>query len=645
MQYRLDIDALRGISILLVVVYHTFPAALPGGFVGVDVFFVISGFLITGLILEERGRGQFTFSGFYARRIRRLFPALIVVLGAGLGLGWLVLYPDELQQLASHTVYAAVFLLNFELIGETGYFDVDAVYKPLLHLWSLSIEEQFYLFWPTVLFLFSRGWPLWIVMAAIFIGSLWANVLFVAEHPDSTYLHTGARIWQLVAGAMLALYRFDSDDTMSRPYLAWLGLACVTVAAFGYNDTYLYPGWSALLPTLGSVFLIAANVKLKGYLWFERLGLISYPLYLWHWMLISIATIYTARQIDNWQLLVVVFLAVLLSFLTYRYIERLRHIKSGMVPIGLVLALGAVASVALFLDSRSGLPDRPHIAIPTGEFERTPATDALCEDYVALRKVERSFFYCRGANLTSDKLIALVGDSHAHALFPGLSEVAQESGHGVLLLANSSCPPFEGFEWGRNPPEIERCQQSIAQIIGLVQGDARFHTVLLTTRGPRYIHGEVEGTYTEANVALAAQRNINERQTYVAFAQGLRRTVLALSEPGRDVFYLLENPEMDFLPKETLVRPFDYFDVSSRRAVTSRSAHDLRMTTYRNEVAAVRKATGVQVVDPTNWFCDAKHCRAIVNGVHMYADDDHFSVSGSRYVAERLEPYLSMRLP
>jgi peptidoglycan/LPS O-acetylase OafA/YrhL len=204
--YREDIDALRGLAVFLVVVYHAFPELLPGGFIGVDVFFVISGYLITSIIFFSINNNDFSLKEFYARRIRRLFPALATVLLFVLGFGWLVLFPEEYQQLGKHVTKSVIFLLNFELINEINYFDVESHYKPLLNLWTLSIEEQYYIFWPLIiLFFFKIKKNPGYILFLIFIISFSINVYFAKDYSQKVYYHTLTRFWQLAAGSLLAL--------------------------------------------------------------------------------------------------------------------------------------------------------------------------------------------------------------------------------------------------------------------------------------------------------------------------------------------------------------------------------------------------------------------------------------------------------
>ena len=306
--YRKDIDGLRAIAVLSVVGFHAFPTRITGGFVGVDVFFVISGYLISTIVLGALSEGRFGFASFYAGRVRRLFPALAVVLVASYLLGWRVLLPHEYKQLSRDVVAGAGFLSNFGFWSDSGYFDASAELKPLLHLWSLSVEEQFYLVWPLFLIVASK-WRFNLLrpMLVIILGSFTLNVVVTARDPVASFYVPATRLWELALGGVLAsivrTMRHPSQDApgMLRAHhanvMAVVGSACITAAVVGLNKGVQFPGWWVLLPTIGTVLVIAAgpnawlNHSVLSLRPLVAVGLISYPLYLWHWPLLSFARI------------------------------------------------------------------------------------------------------------------------------------------------------------------------------------------------------------------------------------------------------------------------------------------------------------------------------------------------------------------
>jgi len=642
--YRPDIDALRGLSILLVVGYHAFPEWVPGGFIGVDIFFAISGYLITSIILTSQAKQNFSLKQFYARRIRRLFPALLLVLAVTMLLGWLVLFPDEFKQTAHHTKYSAVYWLNYILIDELGYFDVDSVYKPLMHLWSLSIEEQYYIIWPLILLLLLQQY--WIhplhVISLIALASFAANVYFINSHPDEVYFHTATRIWQLALGSALAVWAIERP-VVENAKLLLSGALLIAVGVLFISEKQ-YPGWWALLPTLGALLIIHANLRWERWGGLVGIGLISYPLYLWHWVVLSFTTIYLGKQPGLVLTVAAVVFSFGLAFATWKTVERVRYEQGAHIPILLVIGVLIVGVGGMYIDKKGGLPEREHLSYLTEtnlQFIRTPNLDPVCDEYTKTHlPSERMFHYCRGQSLDKDKLIAVIGDSHAHAIYPGIAEQAESNGYGAILLANSSCPTLIGFHWGKNTKEVAACKTSIEQILNLVQNDLRIDKVFISTRGPSYMHGDVNGEFTEESVIASQNNTHNPVLTWQSYFDGFGKTLTVLEKAPsvKSIYYLLENPELDFLPKDVVHRPFDKWGLSIQDNMMDLHLFQLRMNYYREGIQETGKQfTKLTVIDPSLFMCDEVNCYSYKNGQFLYADDDHFSVYGANFVAREMK--------
>jgi peptidoglycan/LPS O-acetylase OafA/YrhL len=646
--YRPDIDALRGLSVLLVVGYHAFPQWVPGGFIGVDVFFVISGYLITSIILKSLSEDSFSLKQFYARRIRRLFPALLLVLSVTMLAGWLVLFPDEFEQVAYHVKYAVVYWLNFILIGELGYFDVGSVYKPLLHLWSLSVEEQYYVIWPLLLlFVLRQRWirPLFVI-GLIALLSFVANAYLVNDYPDRVYFHTVTRVWQLALGSVLAVWSQNRKQAQN-VWLLLIGAVLIAMATWLVSEELKYPGYWALLPTVGALLVIQANLRWRRWGGLVGVGLISYPLYLWHWVVLSFVGIYIGERPGGIVTVLAVALSFCLAYVTWKTVERLRYKSGRHVPILLMVGVLAVGLSGAYVHQQKGLPERDHLAYLSEtnlQFVRTPNLDSACEEYSRTRlQNERLFYYCRGQSLDKDKLIAVIGDSHAHAIYPGIAEQADKHGYGTILLANSSCPPLVGFPWGRNAKEATVCQTSIQQILHLVQSDPRIDKVFISTRGPVYIHDEVKGKFTEASVRASLKNVYSSKQTWQSYFDGFTKTlaILEKSKAIKSVYYFLENPELDFLPKDVVARPFDQWGLSAQKNRMDRRLFELRMDVYVEGMQrAGRHSDKLTMINSTPFLCDEVNCYSYKNGHFLYADDDHFSVYGAKYVARNIQDIL-----
>jgi peptidoglycan/LPS O-acetylase OafA/YrhL len=449
-RYRSDIDGLRAIAVMLVMNFHAFPEFVPGGFIGVDIFFVISGFLITGIIARELGAKQFSLVTFYVRRIRRIFPALIVVLGAVLVLGWLWLLPAPYAALSSDVAASAAFAANIALMFQSGYFDIEAAKKPLLHLWSLGIEEQFYLAWPLILMLAVRlRLSLLWVAAAIGVASFVANVVLIGSDPIATFYLPFTRAWELAVGAVLACAwsRLDQGVVASNIRAA-VGVVLIGASLALLNVHRAFPGWWALLPVAGSALLLSApaawgNRVLLGSWPAVRIGWISYPLYLWHWPLLVLFAAIKFGVLSDFERESILLLSALLAWGTYWFVER--PFRFGRpVPLKAASLAGAMALVAiagLVVVRGSGFAFRlpPEIRAMASVSEQT-AQWRIHECLLDL--VQETKFADSCVERNRRPLLLVWGDSTAGALMPGLLRAQQGHDFGIAQFTASSCVPI-----------------------------------------------------------------------------------------------------------------------------------------------------------------------------------------------------------
>jgi peptidoglycan/LPS O-acetylase OafA/YrhL len=358
-KYRADIDGLRATAILAVVIYHAFPKALPGGFVGVDIFFVISGYLISGILYKGQKEGSFSFAEFYARRIRRLFPALITVLVLCLGYGSVVLLPSEYQQLGKHVAAGTLFIQNIVFWQESGYFDTAANLKPLLHLWSLAVEEQFYIFFPPLLLLiWKKKWPLAAIMGVLLIASMIGNLVMSVQNGVSDFFLTPYRAWEFLGGSLLAWWHYDKGHEEDvPPYREALSIVGAILLGFGLifiHKNNPYPGWRALLPVTGTLLLMEGgrsawvNSKILSNPAVVWIGLISYPLYLFHWPALSFVHIVKGEKAADSTIWGALLLTLILTVATYYLIEKpIRHFKSKHTLPALIIAFIIIGLVGM----------------------------------------------------------------------------------------------------------------------------------------------------------------------------------------------------------------------------------------------------------------------------------------------------------
>ena len=428
--YRADIDGLRAVAVALVVGFHTFALSVPGGFIGVDVFFVISGYLITGLILDLQTAGRFSIKAFYVRRARRILPALSVVIAATLVIGWLVLFPLPYETLGLHAVAGALFFPNLVYWSEAGYFDSEAITKPLLHLWSLGVEEQFYLVWPLLLVLLRR-WQSQrtAILCALSAASLIYSSIASFHDPVAAFYSPLSRLWELGVGGILASRRVE----VRYPELASvLGLTLIAGAAFTLTATSVFPGLLAIVPVGGTAMLIVGRSRILSSRPFVAVGLISYPLYLWHWPLLSFAA-----SLDFHTELAkgtVVAISIILAWATTRFIEfpiRFGNLRFHGAAISVTVTF-AVAVGAFIIFDLGGLPGRypkeiwPVIA--TKEYPISgPTLNGSC--MLSEESFERYRPECRDGD------ILVWGDSYSAFLATGLPKpYAQFSRSGCLPL-------------------------------------------------------------------------------------------------------------------------------------------------------------------------------------------------------------------
>ncbi|MDK2351642.1 MULTISPECIES: acyltransferase family protein [Pseudomonas aeruginosa group] len=463
-KYRRDIDGLRAVAVLSVVAFHAFPEWFGGGFIGVDVFFVISGFLISSIIFEGLEKGSFRFADFYIRRVRRIFPALLLVLAASGAVGWVILLPDEYGQLGKHIAAGAGFVSNLVLWSEAGYFDGAAGLKPLLHLWSLGVEEQFYIVWPLLAWIawrFRLGF-LWLVV--LLAGASFGLSLYRLESdPVAAFYSPLARFWELLAGAGLAVlsvrYRHGlrrrPEFTAAASLLSTGGLLLLAGGFAAIDKSSAFPGAWALLPVSGAVLLIAAG---EG-AWFNRIvlshpllvwiGLISYPLYLWHWPLLVFARI-TEGGVPAPELrAALAVVSVALAWATYRLVEKpIRRGEPIFAYAVVPLAVMAVCGVFGYkIHMSGGVAERFPKLIQGLTQYRFPYAESYREGSCFLRPEQgaEAFRECPPDAVGRRGRLLLWGDSHAAHLYPGYKAIYGGE-FGIVQRTASGCPPMPGID-------------------------------------------------------------------------------------------------------------------------------------------------------------------------------------------------------
>lgn len=647
--YRADIDGLRAVAMLSVLAFHAYPGRLGGGFSGVDVFFVISGFLIGRDICSRLDGGTFSLRDFYVRRSRRIFPALATVLVCCATFGWMVLLPDEQKQLFSHVSASALFFQNFWLLSESGYFDSGAAFKPLRHLWSLSIEEQFYLVCPLGLMVLRNRRLRLLAVALVTLVSFAANLHLAASDPAATYYLPQTRAWQLLAGVLLALMPSPPGIGRLKEGVAWAGLLVLCWGFWRLGDVAGYPGGWGLLPVLGTAGLIAAGPDtgmarhLLSMRWLVYLGRISYPLYLWHWPLLAFLRVVYSDNPGTMIKTSALVLAFGLAAATHHAVEMpmRRARRPRMQALGLTVTLAMVAAGAWVLNTQAGQTLRParililnRALIRDVSLIHNQPRHNGCDD--RWRNATSGHGYCQQSPDTPPSA-AVLGDSHAQHVFNGISRL--DKTRGWLLLGNSSCPPLPGIQILADGQD--NCNGLSEATIGAVATDATLKTVVLAF----YAHyareaGQSLGRsdHTQLSNSVMRDRDAPDmRDPEEMVYRGLTRAIQRLASTGKQVVLYLDVPELPFQPRDCVARPMfprKVIDCSVPRAVAQAQQASMRRVVRRLS----EENPALRVYDPINALCGPDLCDILRSDMLVYRDWHHLSLRGSDMLAK---PFLT----
>ena len=658
--YRPDIDGLRALAIIPVLLFHAFPEIMPGGFIGVDVFFVISGYLITRLILLGLEHNSFSFSDFYRRRVCRLFPALSVVLVATLLFGWYALYTKEYELVAKHVLTGTAFIQNFVLWQEADYFDVSSSLKPLLHLWSLAIEEQFYLVFPFLLWCASRlRVKLLLLISILGLSSLVLNLYWVKLAPTMTFYSPQTRFWELMAGAALAalpphkmLHRTRHNTGMRRgdepkqqtlkSAVSCLGLVLIIGSTFAFTKSHHFPGWRAMLPVLGAIMLLYAgrrafiNRVLLGNKLAIGIGLISYPLYLWHWPILSFAHIIQGDTPEVWIRVLALIASVILALLTYLLFEQpiRRSGKRQFWAIalgGLMLVIAAGAALVMAKGGQSRI--EAYLQEDQQWKQRQPSMEDNCANYFPTWNNRKDSFRCYILDNKKPD-IAVIGDSHAVRLFYGIVHHLGDDFNPALFPIGCAMPFYDisvavAEKYRRRGYHLFDTQL-INSALDFSKDDPAVKAIVLMTsacwRDIVDINNPLRYDYSE----------IVESKMRFTFEQ--------LSEANKPVIYVLDNPLLDFNPSACVHRPLR-IGVNNQACTVSLEDVKQQRREYFDVVNRVlADYPNIIAFNAADYLCDEQVCHSIIDGKKMYYDPSHLSSAGSVYIGQFLQKVIRDKL-
>jgi peptidoglycan/LPS O-acetylase OafA/YrhL len=656
--YRPDIDGLRAIAIISVVAFHVRLAFFRGGFVGVDVFLVISGYLIGSLVYRDVRESKFSFLHFYERRAKRILPALLVVLFVCNLIAFLLLSPLELKDYSAQSFSAVVSSSNIFYWLRSNYFSPVSALKPLLMTWSLGIEEQFYLLFPLGLFLlhkFARRQVFrWVAIASAL--SFACCVVCVTFYPAAAFYLLPMRAWELGLGVLIAIYEVQHGGPVhlgqtATNLLGWLGLALI-VAPVTYSEGARFPGFAAALPTLGTVCLINArqsfvNRRLLASPPMVFVGLISYSWYLWHWPLLSFARIVSGDLLTVPRASLIAVVSLLLAIFSHRFIEQ--PFRRSVTPTPRLLAGYAtlvvlLAAIPLIGYVKSGWPLR------TPELAKVEAAVSAVEKNPCLAGFEESKPRLRTPCVVegSGPKLALLGDSHAASLGAAVQQLAATHGYGFEQLTKASCPPLAdvAFRWALHPTFERTCAAFNRTVLQRVLSDKSIRVVVLAGFwAAPWTDGSKQDCYSNSSQSGQA---VSEAGSYSNLHSGLLKAITLLRSSGKRVFVATDVPRFEPDPMANVRNsvmssrgqlaallspyPFSLNPVDERSLITRADA------ITDSEVRQAASEGGAQIIDLARNLCPGSSCSFWNNGVLLYSDSQHLTPAGAEYALQGQDP-------
>ncbi len=652
-KYRPDIDGLRAVAVISVVLFHAGVKALDGGYVGVDIFFVISGYLITRYICQKIFDGKFRIVEFYERRARRILPALLFFLILSSGFALWVLFPNDLYNFSKSEIAAVLFAPNIWLYHHSGYFDGRAKLKPLLHLWSLGVEEQFYIFFPPAMMIVAR-WGRRGMLAMIYVGSLTSfavSVWTVSHDPNGAFYLVPFRAWELMLGSILALGPMPSiHSARVRNVLAAVGLVLIFASCFLYSPDTPFPGATALLPCIGSGLIIYSNecgLTVVGRLLAVRpmvaIGLISYSLYLWHWAMLVFAEQFFGHSLTVFETTGVVLFSVLAAALSWKFAEQpfRRRIfgRSRAVLFAEMAVLAACLTMAAGIVLLThGVPQRFSAAVTRFAEGRSDRDGNLISCDASVARIEQGGLCRLGIARSGKADFVLWGDSHAAAIAPAFRTLAEENGVMGWLVDHLGCAPLLGVV--RLDPGISGCAEFNEAVIDAIER----HNVAVVVLAARWDINALGRTSWELAEGLhqvfledTESRTVSLTENQAVFARGLARTLTRLQQSRRTVLLLMDVPNIAMDTPMFLAR-------SANRGLIGENAR-VDIAPYNGAEESVDEIllrlgqeSGAVVVNLKSVLCNGSGCLIAKDGRSLFRDDHHLTLFGALQFVNPLRP-------
>lgn len=650
MAYRKDIDGLRALAVLPALFFHAGFKGFDGGYVGIEIFFVVSGYLITSIILNEQSKEKFSLINFYERRARRILPALTVVLVVTTLVAYLLMPAYLLKWYSQSLLAVSLFYSNAYFFFTTGYFDPNAGEQPLLHMWSLAVEEQYYFIYPLFLMLFHqhlRKLLPWVVLLLTLASLAFAQYLANMGYDKLNYYHTSSRTWELMAGALIVFFALDKKNypAFVTQFMPLLGFLMIVFAVVIFDKHTPYPGLLTLVPVLGTCFIIIFANKDTYVSRFLSLrpvvliGLMSYSVYLWHHPVYAFLRMKTIGPPSFEAFVVAVGVSLLLGFLSWKFVEvpfrdkqRFTRKQIFSYAFASILVLVSVAYAGKYFEGFKQRFSLPDYEFSTTYSEKRVACHTRGKNYLKPEKACEYF----GDNVEW----AVLGDSHSVEFAHELARRLEERNIGIKHFSFSDCPPAMLFE-SVNPGCTEWFRESVSYLVN----NHDIQHVVLTYRHSRFLFGEHRYTYPlmpDENPNYLFEKESRKRTAQAARAlywKSFKATVDQLLEAGKTVYILYPVPE---LPKEfrTASMPMSVFSdetLLDLDKTTPVGYYFERQSYILEKLAELNYSNRIIKINPLPAFCDGQYCSALKEGQALYIDDDHPSLFGAKRIVNLMD--------
>lgn len=632
--FRHDINGLRAIAVIAVVLFHFNSSWVPGGFAGVDVFFVISGFLMTGIIFKGIENGNFSILKFYVARANRIIPALAVLCFVLLFLGWFYLTPLDYKTLSKHTATSISFLSNILYWKEAGYFDAASHKKWLLHTWSLSVEWQFYIIYPLILIFLKKFFSINTVKKLLILGTIFGFIFCVIatyKWPDPSYYLFPTRAWEMMIGGIAYLYPFRLQENRKK-IVEWSGITLIIGSYFLISSENLWPGYLAMFPVLGAFLLIQANRNnsiITNNLVFQKLGTWSYSIYLWHWPIV-VALYYFSK--NGMYIYLGITLSIILGFFSYKFIENNLNIKDkgikGLIIFFIIIMF--INGLSLLIYFKNGIQERVPKEVIEAEFSANNRNNY--HKYCLLKtgsKVKPC--YINRNDIKEDPSIIIIGDSHSDASLTAVISALPLKNNGVLFLGYQNCLPIQNVKV-QSTANGFACGEYNKNVFNFLKNNHSTTPILIISRTSAYIYGSQEDMIDHSKEPLAwfdkRPNSINDEYLAV-FSKQYQNALCSYKNANRKVYVTYPIPGF----------PYNVYEKVAQNAMINneinifsidKSIYYKRNLFIKNQIDNASKKCNIQIIDTTKVFCDSRKCYGN-DGINSYFyDGTHLNEYGNK---------------